>query len=280
MVLRQGDFVAWRINWSDKAQNIADLATELNLGLQSFVFLDNDPVERARVREALPEVLVPDWPEDPLLYRNALHGLRCFDTPAVTQSDLDRTELYAAERERTRLRTQVGSVEEWLQTLNMRVRVEQLSATNVTRVAQLFNKTNQMNLSTRRLTAEELLTWAADERRSLWALTVSDRFGDAGLTGVISFEAEDGRGRIVDFILSCRVMGRKIENAMVHLAVERARELGLGAVEAQYAPTAKNKPCLEFWQRSGFTAGEDGRFVWMADREYLLPGEIRLEQQA
>jgi FkbH-like protein len=280
MMLRQSDFVAWRINWSDKAQNIADLAAELNLGLQSFVFLDNDAVERARVREALPEVLVPDWPEDPLLYRNALHGLRCFDTPAVTQSDLNRTGLYAAERERERFKTQVGSVEEWLTSLNMRVLVEELSPTNVTRVAQLFNKTNQMNLSTRRLAAEELLAWTADPRRSLWALTVSDRFGDAGLTGVISLEAEDGHGRIVDFILSCRVMGRKVENAMVHLAVERARKLGLGAVEAQYTPTSKNKPCFDFWQRSGFSAEENGRFVWAADREYLLPTEIHLEREA
>jgi FkbH-like protein len=174
----------------------------------------------------------------------------------------------------------VGSVEEWLTSLNMRVLVEELSPTNVTRVAQLFNKTNQMNLSTRRLAAEELLAWTADPRRSLWALTVSDRFGDAGLTGVISLEAEDGHGRIVDFILSCRVMGRKVENAMVHLAVERARKLGLGAIEAQYTPTSKNKPCFDFWQRSGFSAEENGRFVWATDREYLLPTEIHLEREA
>jgi FkbH-like protein len=280
MLLREKDFVGWRINWGDKAQNIADLAAELNLGLQSFVFIDNDPVERARVSEALPEVFVPDWPEDTLLYRSVLQGLRCFDTPALTRSDANRTELYAAERERAQYRTQVGSLEEWQKSLNTRIRAESLSQANLTRVAQLFNRTNQMNLSTRRLTADELVSWTAKTGRTLWALTVSDRFGDAGLTGVISLEAHEGRGCIVDFVLSCRVMGRKVENTMVHLAVARARELGLTSVEAHYLPTAKNKPCLEFWHASGFRQEEDNRFVWSTEGEYVLPEEIHLEREA
>jgi FkbH-like protein len=279
MLLRRDSFVGWRINWGDKAQNIADLATELNLGLQSVVFIDNDPVERARVREALPEVLVPEWPGDALMYRKTLHGLRCFDTPALTQSDRNRTELYAAEREREQFKSQVGSLQEWLKSLNMRVRVERLSGANVTRVAQLFNRTNQMNLSTRRLTAEELSAWAAEKGRAVWAVTVSDRFGDAGLTGVVSLDRDQQRGRIVDFILSCRVMGRQIENTMVHVVVSHARRLGLSTVEARYARTPKNKPCLEFWQRSGFQREGDSAFVWNTDQEYALPEDIHLERR-
>lgn len=279
MVLRRSDFVGWRINWGDKAKSIAELATALNLGLQSFVFIDNDRVERARVREALPEVLVPEWPEDPMSYRQALCAMGCFDTPALTQADANRTELYAAEREREQFKSQVGSLEEWLKTLDMRVRVEPLSRTNLPRVAQLFNKTNQMNLSTRRLTADELLAWTADGNRRLWAFTVSDRFGDAGLTGVISLEADNDRGRIVDFILSCRVMGRKVENTMLHVAARHARQLGLRSIEACYLETPKNKPCLEFWERSGFQRDDSNRFVWTMDREYALPEEIRLVEE-
>jgi FkbH-like protein len=276
MVLRRGDFVAWRINWRDKAQNIAELAAELNLGLQSFVFIDNDPVERARVREALPDVLVPEWPSDPLDYRNAIHALRCFDTAALTDSDADRTQLYAEERERTDLKAQVGSLAEWLKGLEMRVRVERLSASNIQRVVQLFNKTNQMNLSTRRLSADELSTWSSAPGRMLWAFTVADRFGDAGLTGIVSLEAEHGHGRIVDYILSCRVMGRKVEDTMLHVAVTAARAQGLARVEAQYVKTAKNKPCLEFFERCGFSADDDC-FVWDAAAPYPLPDEITLE---
>jgi FkbH-like protein len=280
MLLRRGDFVGWRINWNDKAQNIADLARTLNLGLQSFVFIDNDAVERARIREALPEVLVPDWPADPLSYRNALHALRCFDTPALTQADANRTALYAAERVREESRSQVGSIEDWLKSLDMRVRVEPLSRTNLPRVAQLFNKTNQMNLSTRRLTADELWTWSLSSSRRLWAVTVSDRFGDAGLTGVVSVGVDGRRGQIVDFILSCRVFGRNIERTMLHVAIAHARELGVTAVEAEYVQTAKNKPCLDFLLRSGLTREDGNRFVWSADREYAPPEEIRLEQEA
>jgi FkbH-like protein len=279
MVLRSEDFVGWRINWADKAQNIVELAAELNLGLQSLVFIDNDPVQRARVREALTEVLVPDWPEDPLHYPRALHELRCFDTPALTRSDSNRAEQYAAERQRQRHREQVGSVEEWLKSLDMRVRVHPLSGANVARVAQLFNRTNQMNLSTRRLTAEELASWANEKERKIWALSVSDRFGDAGLTGVVSVEVQERRGRIIDFILSCRVMGRKVENTMVHIAVEHARQMGADRVEAHYRPTQKNKPCLAFWETSGFTREDGGRFLWDTNSLYTLPEEIHLETE-
>src|SRR6185436_7160553 len=153
--------------------NIAELATELNLGLQSVVFVDDNPVERARVREALPEVLVPDWPEDKLLCPSALLALRCFDTPGITREDAERTQLYSAERKRDALMQQVGSLDDWLKGLAIRVKVEPLGAANLARTAQLLNKTNQMNLTTRRLAEPELSEWARGPGRSLWAVTVS-----------------------------------------------------------------------------------------------------------
>jgi FkbH-like protein len=277
MVIREDDIVAHRINWRDKAQNILELTKELNLGLQSVVFIDDNPVERARVREALPEVLVPEWPEDKHLYRSALAGLRCFDTPSISKEDVERTVMYAAERKREQLQANVGSMDEWLKSLDIQVLAEPLGPGNLPRTTQLLNKTNQLNLSTRRMTEAELTEWAADPSRVLWAVTVRDRFGDAGLTGIVSVEIAETTAKIVDYVLSCRVMGRKVEETMVHLAVEYARSRGAERVEAHFVQTAKNKPCLTFWQSSTFACDDGTTFVWDARRSYPLPEPIHLE---
>jgi len=277
MQLRLDDFAAWRINWRDKAANVADLAAELKLGLQSVVFIDDTPVERARVREALPEVLVPDWPEDKLSYPTALAALRCFDTPAISREDANRTELYASERRREAAKIEVGSLDDWLSGLGTRVRAEPLGPANVLRTAQLLNKTNQMNLSTRRLTESELVAWAREQGRALWAVSVADRFGDAGLTGILGIEQNDGICQVVDFVLSCRVMGRKVEETMAHMAVECARARGARSVEAVFQETAKNRPCHEFWKGSGFVSDGKSRFIWDTARSYPLPSCVALE---
>ena len=278
MVLRPEDFVGWRINWRDKAQNIIDLARELNLGLQSVVFIDDNPVERARVAEALPEVLVPDWPEDKLRYVEELGSLRCFDAPVISAEDATRTTLYAVERERSLAREQVGSLDEWLASLAIRVQVEPLRAASLARMQQLLNKTNQMNLSTRRLTEQELDDWHRETGHVVLAVTVSDRFGSAGLTGILSLALATDRCDIVDFVLSCRVMGRRVEETMLHVAVEWARNRGAATVTALYQPTKKNKPCHDFFRASGWTASADEtRFVWLASSLYTLPAPIALD---
>jgi len=279
MVLRQDDFVAWRIDWQDKAHNIADLVAELNLGLQSAVFIDDNPVERGRVREALPEVFVPEWPADKLLYPSALEALRCFDQPSMTTEDAQRTQLYASERRREKNRVELASLDAWLERLDTRVRAEPLAASNLPRVAQLLNKTNQMNLSTRRLTEDELLAWARESGHSLWALSVADRFGDVGLTGIISLDRDGEVGRIVDYVLSCRVMGRKVEETMVHMAVEASRAAGLRYVEARLIETKKNNPCRLFWKATGFSSPTSNVFRWETSRPYLLPACIHLTWQ-
>lgn len=280
MVLKQTDFVGWRINWSDKAKNIADLAADLNLGLQSVVFIDDNPVERARVRETLPEVLVPDWPEDKLLYPSAFLSLRCFDTPVISKEDAERTSLYAAEKSREASMAQVGSIDDWLMSLDIRVTAEPLSAANLPRTTQLLNKTNQMNLTTRRQTEAELTAWVSSSARALWAISVSDRFGDAGLTGILSVEAGDAGCQIVDFVLSCRVMGRKVEESLLALAVQWANERGLGKVVAAVKPTAKNKPCQDFFAGSGYDVDESGLvYTWDSATLYPVPAPITLQRR-
>lgn len=280
MVLKLDDFAGWRINWEDKAQNIVDLVEELNLGLQSVVFIDDSPVERARVRETLPEVLVPEWPEDKMLYKSALLDLNCFDTPSISTEDFKRTDMYLSERKRRDLKTKVASFDEWLKSLEVKVIVEQLNRANIQRVTQLLNKTNQMNLTTRRMTESELQDWVNEANNKLWAFRIMDKFGDSGLTGLVSLEANRKEGRIIDFVLSCRVMGRKIEETMLYMVTQYAKSAGLERILAQYVPTAKNKPCLEFWKNSGFAFNEkEGCFAWNTRDVFPLPTHIEISQE-
>jgi len=279
MLLRRSDFVAWRINWKDKAANIAEIAAELNLGLQSVVFIDDNPVERARVREALPEVLVPDWPADKLRYASAFAALRCFDVASISAEDTQRRAMYAVEHERSSARESVGSVADWIGSLGIRVTAEPLSARTLTRVTQLLNKTNQMNLTTRRLTEAELSAWAAGPHRELWSFSVSDKFGDSGLTGILGLEHTSGVTHITDFILSCRVMGRAVEETITHLATVRARAQNTRQIVAPFIATSKNAPCLEYWERSGFeksTANGTIQFTWDADSSFPAPTAVTL----
>lgn len=281
MILKREDFAGWRINWKDKAQNIADLVADLNIGLQAVVFIDDSPIERARVREALPEVFVPDWPQDKMLFASTLQELSCFDSSAVSKEDVSRTAMYASERERKELKLSLGSYEDWLKTLEINVRVETLDEVNRQRILQLLNKTNQMNLTTRRLTENALDQWVAEEGHWMWAVRISDKFGDSGLSGILSLEVNGQEGKIVDFVLSCRVMGRKVEEAMLNVLTNYGKALNLKWLTANFIETSKNKPCYEFWSNSGFTHNlQTNEFTWDLNKEYEIPVCIKLEKSS
>ncbi len=268
MILKLDDFAGWRINWGDKAQNIADLVSELNLGLDSVVFIDDSPLERARVREALPEVYVPEWPVDKMLYRSTLLSLPCFDTVSITKEDLERSKSYAAERMRKNERLSIPSSEDWLKALKIKVVCEELNENNIQRTAQLLNKTNQMNLSTRRMREAEFKQWAAYSLHKVIVFRVSDKFGHLGLTGIISAQIKDKEAKVIDFILSCRAFGRKIEETMLYVLCRYAKKNKLKRVYMEYIPTKKNKPCLEFLENSCFSNKAENVFVWDLKKEY------------
>jgi FkbH-like protein len=268
MVLRIDDFVAWRINWRDKAANIADLVRELNLGLESVVFIDDNPAERDLVRRSLPEVLVPDWPADPAMFPIALNDLRCFQTVHVSEEDLQRTRMYQQERQRSEALDAAGTRDKWLRSLSMKVRVRRLEQANVARAAQLLNKTNQFNLSTRRLTEAAFADWAEQPGHAVLTFEVEDRFGAYGLVGLLGLSTIDGdrpyltapfngdshilnppQGavlRIVDWVVSCRVLGRGVEETMLAVAARSARRADCSRIVATYLPTPRNKPILAF----------------------------------
>ncbi len=277
MVLKPDDFAGRRINWTDKALNVAELVAELNLGLQSAVFIDDSPSERARVREALPEVLVPDWPKDKMLYRRTLLELDCFDVPSITREDRERAGMVVSERKRRAIQVEVGSVDDWLATLDVHVEIDLLNAGNLTRTVQLLNKTNQMNLTTRRMTEQQFMDWSRIDTHRVWTFRVSDKFGSMGLTGILSVSTGEHEVDIVDFVLSCRVFGRKIEETMLAVSCDYARSAGVKRLTASYLPTAKNRPCLDFLLRSGLHRSDSGdMFTWDSGREYPFPEQLHI----
>ena len=276
MVLRKSDFVAWRINWDDKAKNIFEIAQELNLGLDSIVFLDDNPFERERIKHSLPEVFVPELPTDPLLYKHFLLQLDCFNSNAISEEDRKRTELYTIEKQRLEHKSGFNDLEEWLKSIDIKVKCEELNSENLQRILQLLNKTNQMNLLTARYTEKELLDRSFDNSHFTYAFSVKDNFGDAGLTGVIGLQVKEDTLIFTDFVLSCRVIGRKIEETMLSVAINLARKLNLKFVEAKYIPTEKNKPCFYFFQNSKFEV-ENNTFSWEVEKMYIRPYYVDLE---
>jgi FkbH-like protein len=222
---------------------------------------------------------VPEWPADKLLYEQALAELTCFDTLMVTAEDQARTRMYVAEQQRRDARQAVQSLDAYLATLDLTMTVERMDRSNVTRAVQLLNKTNQFNLSTRRMTEARYLEWAAPEGRDVFVFRVSDRFDDYGLTGIGSVSTEEGTGYLTDFLLSCRVMGRGVEQAMLHAIAEHARSLGLVRLVATYTPTARNAPCRQFFdEQSRFSRSADGhQYVWDLHAPYPRPEHIRIQ---
>ncbi len=271
MLLRRSDFAGWRINWHDKAENIIDLVKELNLGLQSVVFIDDSPVERSRVREALPEVLVPEWPADKLLYGKSLAELDCFDTTFVGEEDAARTKMYVAERERESLKQAGQTLDDYLHSLGMRISCSPVTDANIKRTVQLLNKTNQMNLRTRRLTESQLRQWLDSPNNQMLTFRVADRFGDYGLTGLASLTIEGGTAEFADFVLSCRVMGRGVEQLMVSVMVQEARDAGAERLCLTYQRTDRNAPCRAFLEEQSLLEKQGDHFCWPVSRSYPVP---------
>jgi FkbH-like protein len=255
MQLSIDDFSAWRINWDDKANNIRDIAQELNLGLSSVVFIDDNPAERGRVAEELPEVFVPDWPKDPCEYVTEFRKLSCFSVANVSEEDRQKTVMFLQEKQRKILKSSVADKTAWLASLEMKLTIETVNDDNVGRIVQLLNKTNQFNLRTRRLTQGELERWLM-QGHQLFAFRVQDRFGDMGITGLLGLEVTETSVSIADFVLSCRVMGRDIERFMLDKAIRVASSMGSEFVDICYEKTTKNRPVFEFLKRENIIDDE------------------------
>ena len=227
MLLRPEHFAALRINWDDKAQNLREIAAELNVGRDSLAFLDDNPVERARISDELPEVTVIDLPSDPSWFAQALQAVPVFERLAVSSEDRERGRYYGEQRQRVESQRNATSLEDFLRSLQQEVEVAPVTAETLIRVAQLTQKTNQFNLTTRRYSEQKIAELAASSHWSVYSIRVKDRFGDNGIVGVMITHDAGKVCEIDTFLLSCRVIGRTIETALLSFMVDSARARGM-----------------------------------------------------
>jgi FkbH-like protein len=251
MVLQLDHFVSWRINWSPKSVNLAALAEELELGLDSFILVDDNPRECREVDASCPGVLCLALPAREDEIPDFLRHVWAFDRLRVTEEDRTRSEMYAQELERHRAEKQAASLEAFLKSLQLEVRIAPMSPKDLARVAQLTQRTNQMNFTTVRRSETDIQALLQSGRAECLTVHVSDRFGSYGLAGVIVFRAGTGALLIDTFLLSCRALGRGVEHRMLAALGEIARRRGLRTVEARFVRSQRNRPALLFLESVG-----------------------------
>ncbi len=256
MALRRSDFAAFQANWDDKAQNLKAIAAKLNIGVDSLVFVDDNPIERARVRQSLPMVAVPEMPEDPAHYVRCLADAGYFEAVAFTAEDRGRAEAYAANAERDALLGSAESMDDFLRGLAMSVVHGPFTAVDHARVVQLINKTNQFNTTTRRYAADEITRIMDEPDAVTLQFRLIDRLGDNGLVSTMILRPtpdDDETLEVENWVMSCRVFGRELEFEAMNIAVEAARERGARALVANYLPTPKNDVISKLYPSLGFT---------------------------
>jgi FkbH-like protein len=275
MRLRLDHILTWRINWQPKSANLESLAEELHLGLDSFIFVDDDPVVCEEVRAACPAVLVLPVPQEDSKIPLWLQHTWAFDHLDVTDEDTRRTALYREGRNREELQRTSGGVAEFLRNLDLRIQVEPLTSGIVSRAAQLTQRTNQFNFTGIRRTEGELAELVRSGATQCFGVAVSDRFGDYGMVGVLLCRGEDEALAVETMLLSCRALGRGVEHAMVAWLGERARTLGLASLRLRFLPTPKNRPAEDFLNSLGCDRrpwGEGGYVYEMSSGQAAATG--------
>jgi FkbH-like protein len=273
MLLRPKHFAAMRINWNDKAQGLREIAAELNIGIDSLAFLDDNPVEREQVRGSLPEVLVIDFPDDPVKYATVVRDCPAFERLTLSSEDQQRTAMYAEQRQRAHAEQSFQTKEDFYRYLQQEAEVAPVVPATLARVAQLTQKTNQFNLTTRRYAEQQVSELAAKPGWHVLSIRVKDRFGDHGLVGVAITRDEQNVREIDTFLLSCRVIGRSVETALLSYLAEDAKARGCRQLSGWFLPTKKNAPAKEFYRQHGFecqTRNGEGS-LWVLD---LKQGQI------
>jgi len=258
MILREENFVCMKINWKSKVDNLLEIAEEINLNLDSFIFVDDNPAERKLIRDKLPEVLVPEIPKDPSGYTGVFNKINDLDTFYLTEEDKKRGKMYVEEIKRKHLKESVQSLEDYLKTLKMKVNIFYADKFTLPRITQLINKTNQFNLTTMRYSEEEVRDITEAPSSDVYGLKVKDVFGDSGIVGVIIKKEEDNRWYINTFLMSCRVLGRKLEDFFLDYVIGQAKINDVKEVWGRYIPTRKNSLAKSFYNDFGFSpAGID-----------------------
>ena len=267
MLIREAHLAAYRINWEDKATNIRSLARELNIGVDHMLLIDDSPHERAWVRDQIPELRVPDLPTDPSQYANWVGSLPSVIVLRQTEDDQQRTRQYQESRTREAYRGSVGSLEDFLRGLGLRVDIAPVGEETMGRVVQLLAKTNQFNLTTRRHDESTIRRQVIEGAWRVYTMRVADRFGDFGLTGVAIVATGADTWHVDSFLLSCRVIGKSVETALLARLAEDARAAGVATLSADFIDSGRNQVASAFLSRHGFAGESGGRWIRSLEQE-------------
>jgi FkbH-like protein len=261
MLLNRADIAAFVANWQDKTENLKAIAAQLNIGLDSLVFVDDNPVERARIRQSLPMIAVPELPKDIANYVRCLADAGYFEAVDFTLEDQQRTQQYTANAERDALLEISGDLDDFLRSLEMSVVFGPFEAPDLRRITQLFNKTNQFNTTTRRYTSEEVATFAASDDAVTLQFRLVDKFGDNGLVSAMILRPDPKQSAVFEidnWVMSCRVFGRHLEFEAMNIAVEQLQLRGIKALRADFVTTSKNSVIVDLFPNLGFSPVNDG----------------------
>jgi FkbH-like protein len=253
ILLKKEHFAALRINWNNKAENIREMAQELNIGLDSLVFLDDSPSERELVKRFLSEVTVPDFPAQPYMLPVFFKKIveQYFAIYALTEEDKTKNEQYKANAQRIQAQRSFTNMDEYLRWLEIELTVTDVNDLTLARAAQMTQKTNQFNLSTRRYTDTDLRSKLSAGSR-IFTLSVRDKFGDSGITGLCIIDFAGETAYLDSFLLSCRILGKHIEDVFLNFVLDQLKQQGIKTVQAQYIPTVKNMQVKDFYAENGF----------------------------
>jgi FkbH-like protein len=252
MLLKQEHFAALKINWEDKASNLRAIARDLNLGSDSIAFFDDNPAEREFVRAHAPEVMVLDFPSEPTKLAETLRSAAVFERLTLSSEDRERSRYYAQDRQRAELEASSSSLEDFYRSLELVVELSPVADGTLARTAQLTQKTNQFNLTTRRYGEPEIAALRNDPGVDVLTVRTSDRFGDNGLVGVAIVKRSEDAAELDTLLLSCRVIGRTIETALLAHVIESERARGATRLLGKFVATKKNGPARDFFPKHGF----------------------------
>ncbi|RKJ60949.1 HAD-IIIC family phosphatase [Roseburia sp. 1XD42-69] len=277
MILRLADISIFVANWNDKASNIKMIQESLNIGMDSIVFLDDNPVERNLVKEKCPDIEVPELPKDPALWLDFLQRKNYFETASYTGSGSDRTKLYQREFERKSHQQSFETIDDYLQNLMMEGRAKAFEPVKYPRIAQLTQRTNQFNLRTVRYTEDDIKRLAEDKGFITLYYTLKDKFGDYGLVSVVILKKTSEKDLFVDtWLMSCRVFKRGMEEFVMNHVVQTAKENGFETISSQYIPTKKNQMVKDIYEAMGFN--RDGENLFHLDLDTFKTAKTYIKE--
>jgi FkbH-like protein len=279
MILRESDFSCVKINWNNKSSNMYEISQELNIGLDSFVFFDDDPVNRELIRETMPEITTPELPHDPSLYSEVIQSLHDFSTFQITSEDTNRGQMYLEQKQRTESQNSTYDISEFLKKLNLEIEIKKTNSFTIPRISQLTLKTNQFNLTTKRYHEDQIKKFSEDKNILIGCAQIRDKFGDNGITGVFIVEKTNSDEWLLDtFLLSCRVMGREAEKAILYFIINEAKNSNIKILKAKFIPTEKNKPIENFLTDCQFYKKDD-IWIYNLNKPFNMPNFLTLSEE-